>query len=289
LTSATGRVPRLTAVRPVAVGHRVQVRMPPGLAVPDLEGQAERLAAYLRLRELRILRDRDNAQRATVTLVRTDPLARAVALPWPLLDADRVSLWEPVPVGISEEGEPVPVPLPERNVLIGGEPGAGKSVSQSMLIAAAALDPEVDLTLFDGNQVEFAVWRPCAKAFVGPSIAQAIKVLRDLEELMDRRYARLLDAGKRKVEPGSDLRLQVVAINELAFYLTMGDRSAVREFASLLRDLVARGRAAGIIVLAATQRPSGDIVPTSLRDLIGFRWALRCATRDASDTILGSG
>ncbi|MGH9074316.1 MAG: hypothetical protein ACRDZQ_09400 [Acidimicrobiales bacterium] len=52
---------------------------------------------------------------------------------------------------------------------------------------------------------------------------------------------------------------------------------------------MARGRAAGLIVLAATQKPASDVVPTSLRDLFGFRWALRCATRDASDTILGSG
>lgn len=44
-----------------------------------------------------------------------------------------------------------------------------------------------------------------------------------------------------------------------------------------------------MVVLAATQRPSSDIVPTSVRDLFGFRWAMRCATRDASDTILGAG
>jgi len=30
-------------------------------------------------------------------------------------------------------------------------------------------------------------------------------------------------------------------------------------------------------------------VPTYLRDLFGFRWAMRCATNQASDTILGSG
>ncbi len=56
-----------------------------------------------------------------------------------------------------------------------------------------------------------------------------------------------------------------------------------------MRDLVARGRAAGIIVVAATQRPSADIVPTSLRDLFGYRWAFRCSTDASSDTILGHG
>ena len=61
------------------------------------------------------------------------------------------------------------------------------------------------------------------------------------------------------------------------------------EFAARLRDLVARGRAAGIIVCAATQKPSHEIIPTALRDLFGFRWAFRCLTPQASDTILGSG
>jgi S-DNA-T family DNA segregation ATPase FtsK/SpoIIIE len=52
---------------------------------------------------------------------------------------------------------------------------------------------------------------------------------------------------------------------------------------------VARGRAAGIIVVAATQRPSADIIPTSLRDLFGYRWAFRCTTDASSDVILGHG
>ena len=40
---------------------------------------------------------------------------------------------------------------------------------------------------------------------------------------------------------------------------------------------------------AATQKPSGDTIPTYLRDLFAVRWAFRCSTSDASDTILGKG
>ena len=50
-----------------------------------------------------------------------------------------------------------------------------------------------------------------------------------------------------------------------------------------------RGRAPGIIPVEATQRPSADIIPTSLRDLFGYRWAFRCSTEASSDTILGHG
>jgi S-DNA-T family DNA segregation ATPase FtsK/SpoIIIE len=45
----------------------------------------------------------------------------------------------------------------------------------------------------------------------------------------------------------------------------------------------------GIIVVAATQRPSADIVPTSLRDIFGYRCAFRCTTPASSDIILGNG
>ena len=44
-----------------------------------------------------------------------------------------------------------------------------------------------------------------------------------------------------------------------------------------------------MIVVAATQKPGTDIVPSALRDLFGFRLALRCNTPQASDTILGQG
>lgn len=67
------------------------------------------------------------------------------------------------------------------------------------------------------------------------------------------------------------------------------DKKACAEIAELLRDLVARGRAAGVIVLAATQKPSFHVIPTAIRDLFGFRSALRCSTPQASDTVLGAG
>ena len=82
----------------------------------------------------------------------------------------------------------------------------------------------------------------------------------------------------------------LVVFDELAYFsATVGEAKQQKEFVALVRDLVARGRAAGIIVVAATQRPSADIIPTSLRDLFGYRWAFRCTTDASSDVILGHG
>src|ERR671918_1241239 len=106
---------------------------------------------------------------------------------------------------------------------------------------------------------------------------------------MDARYRELLARGLRKVRQEDELPLHLVVVDELAFYLSLPDRKQRQQFTELLRDLVARGRAAGVIVIAATQKPGADVVPTALRDLFGFRLALRCNTPQASDTILGQG
>src|SRR5918997_1433256 len=96
-----------------------------------------------------------------------------------------------------------------------------------------------------------------------------------------------IDEDGRRVD---GLPVILCAIDELAYFsVTIGTKDQQEEFKTLVRDLVARGRAAGIIVVAATQRPSADIIPTSLRDLFGFRMAFRCTTDSSSDNILAQG
>jgi DNA segregation ATPase FtsK/SpoIIIE-like protein len=234
-------------------------------------------------------RDPADGALATVTLVRRDPFEDAEPIAWPNAGAGDLSLWDPIPLGVDEHGEAVEIGLVERNMLIGGEPGAGKSAALSTLIATAALDPGARVWLLDGKLVELAVWAPVGERLAGPNGEEALALLRQVREEMDARYRELLARGQRKVRRDDGLPLHLVVCDELAFYLRLPDKNQRQEFAELLRDLVARGRAAGVIVCAATQKPGADVVPTALRDLFGFRHALRCSTPQASDTILGQG
>ncbi|MGH2688753.1 MAG: FtsK/SpoIIIE domain-containing protein, partial [Actinomycetota bacterium] len=288
LATLNDRVPRPTRIRAVPSGDLMQVRVPAGTNVRSLSEASDTVAAYLGVRDVRVARDPANARLATVRVVSCDPLSGGPGLAWRNLGALRLSAWDAIPVGVDEDGEVVSVTLPEHNVMVGGEPGAGKSVALSMLVATAALDPSVVLWLLDGKMVELAVWKGCAHRWVGPDVEGAIAVLRELIGVCDERLRHLMEAGKRKVEPGDGLALHVVVCDELAYYCRK-PRPHGPEFSNLLQDLVSRGRAAGIIVVAATQKPSHNVIPTALRDLFGFRWALRCSTRDASDTILGAG
>jgi S-DNA-T family DNA segregation ATPase FtsK/SpoIIIE len=195
-----------------------------------------------------------------------------------------------VHLGTDEAGRAVRIELAERMVLIGGEPGGGKSGALNLIVGHAALSTDCRLVLVDGKQVELGAWRDCADEFVGPDIDHANKVLAGLRQEMDDRYDALLDAGRRKVSPDSGMPPIVVVFDELAYFsATVGDRKQQNEFTTAVRDLVARGRAAGVVVVAATQRPSADIIPTSLRDLFGYRWAFRCTTPASSDVVLGHG
>jgi S-DNA-T family DNA segregation ATPase FtsK/SpoIIIE len=224
---------------------------------------------------------------ATVTLVRPRDGGRR---PSNVPSLDAMSIFNPMCIGIDEFGGLLHLLMMFRNMLIGGEPGAGKSSLLNVIVAYAALSLDCRLVLLDGKQVELGQWRRCADVFVGPNIEAALRVLRRLQVMMDNRYAYLLACERRKIAPVDTFLSYLVAIDEIAYFsATIGDKRTREEFAALLRDLVARGRAIGIIVVAATQRPSSDIIPTSLRDLFAWRVAFRCTTDISSDIILGHG
>ncbi|WP_328466744.1 FtsK/SpoIIIE domain-containing protein [Actinoplanes sp. NBC_00393] len=201
-----------------------------------------------------------------------------------------MSIFDPVFLGLDEFGHPVYLPLIYRNMLIGGEPGAGKSSLLNTIVGTAALCHDVSLCLLDGKQVELGLWEDCADVFVGPDLDLAILTLERLQTVMDNRYAFLRSVRRQKFAPNDAFNAILVAVDEIAYFsATAGEEKDQKRFYSLLRDLVARGRAVGIIVIAATQRPSSDIIPTSLRDLFAWRFAGRCTTDVSSDIVLGHG
>ncbi|WP_240687055.1 FtsK/SpoIIIE domain-containing protein [Amycolatopsis suaedae] len=192
--------------------------------------------------------------------------------------------------GIDENGRQVRVRLAYKNIIAGGEPGSGKSSLVNTIVAHGALSTDCRLWLFDGKQVELDPWRPVADVFVGNDMERALYRLAQLQHELDIRYAMLRKAGRRKITRDDGLDVILFVIDELAlFSATYGTKEQREDFIRILRDIVARGRAAGIITVAATQRPSADIIPTSLRDLFGYRVAFRCTTDSSSDIILSVG
>jgi S-DNA-T family DNA segregation ATPase FtsK/SpoIIIE len=201
-----------------------------------------------------------------------------------------LSMYDPIHIGGDEFGLPVAIRLIYRNLLAAGEPGGGKSGLLNTLAAHVALSVNSRMVLFDGKQVELGLWDDIADEFVGPDMAHAIITLLRLQKVMDNRYAWLRAHRRRKIEPADGLSVITTIFDEIALYATvLGTEQEQRLFVSLLRDLVARGRAAAMPVIAATQRPSVDIIPKSLRDIFGYRAAFRCTSTGSSNIILGDG
>lgn len=201
-----------------------------------------------------------------------------------------LSLFDPVYLGADLYGDPVHVTLAYRNLLCGGVPDSGKSNGAAQVIAHAALCPDVRMWFLDGKWVELGFWQPLAERFVGPVLPDAIDTLTELCGRLDERYEWLLSTGRRKLTPAESAGWDLVVVDELSlFTATYGTPAEQKEFSRLLRDIVSRGRAACMPVVASAQRPSSDVVPTSLRDLFAYRWAFRCTTPASSDVVLYDG
>lgn len=204
--------------------------------------------------------------------------------------APNLSMFDPMFIGIDEFGRHVTLDTVYHNLLVAGEPGGGKSGLINLVAAHAALSDNTRLVLLDAKYVELGPWRDIADAFIGNDIEAAISALKRLLTVAKNRYLWLLAHRRRKVERDDFLSTIVTIIDELAMFSTvLGTKEQREEFATLLRGLVSLGRACGMPVIAATQRPSWDIIPASLRDLFGYRAAFRCTTNGSSDVILGAG
>jgi S-DNA-T family DNA segregation ATPase FtsK/SpoIIIE len=210
--------------------------------------------------------------------------------PLPPVPTFPFSMFDPVHLGRDEYGQPVYVDLAERNMLLGGEPGAGKSSGLNLITAHGALSHDCKLILVDGKQVELGLWRDSADGFIGPSIKDAIDAFEAFQATMNTRYDTLLAGGRRKITREDGEHVYLIVIDEYAYFsATVGSKQDREKFAALTRDLVARGRAAGVIIILATQRPSHQVIDPSMRDLFSYRWAFRCTTDSSPDVVLGQG
>jgi hypothetical protein len=276
-------------VQATPAGHRLLVELPLGSHAGALEKAAEAIAAALGVREVRVARDAGHAGRAWVSVVRRDTLGQAEPLrcPWRLVEM--TSLWQGVPTGVDEDGRDKVLELIYHHLGVGGESGGGKSNLVQLVVAYAALDPGVDLLVCDGKLVELSRWRGCAQGFVGMAVADAVDLLGLLQAEIDERLGFMEQRASRKIVAGDGFRPKVFVVDEWAHYVSVGTTAEVKELNRRMLDVTSRGRGAGVACVVATQKPSAEVIPTALRDLLGYRLAFRCATREASDTILGSG
>lgn len=289
-----GRPPRMVGLRRTPAGWVVDIDVPHGLAQEHFEKLPPILAASLgcmvRVERIATPSRRRSAARPAeggvrLRIVERDLLA-AGPPSWPLLHSAEMSLWDPIPVGIDEDGEQMLLHLLQRNLLLGGAMGAGKSSLLHIPVAVGCHDVDARVCLLDpSGGVELGRWAEVPGVELCDNPQDAPRFLHDIHADMERDLLAQAAAGVRNVKRGD--RLTLLAIDELQSLTAHGDTNVRSQCRTDLADLIGRGRKVGYIVVAATLRPTADVVPTFLRDLIQYRMAFRCTNAGGSDVILG--
>jgi S-DNA-T family DNA segregation ATPase FtsK/SpoIIIE len=180
------------------------------------------------------------------------------------------------------------------HVLLCGTSGSGKSVGVNALLAglvSGGTPQDTQIVIADQKRVEFGLWRAAPHvARVATARADILGALQGAVAEMDRRYAAMESAGVADVAEWHGTRHAVprlfVVCDELAD-LTMKSRvkaenQAAADVLAGLTRIAQLGRAAGVHLIVATQRPAADTLPGNLRANLGTRWAFRVRTRAES-------
>ncbi|HHY94466.1 MAG TPA: DNA translocase FtsK, partial [Firmicutes bacterium] len=184
------------------------------------------------------------------------------------------------------------------HILIAGATGSGKSVCLNCIICSIlfkARPHEVKFLLIDPKVVELSVFDgiPHLLAPVVADPRKAAGVLRWLVEEMVQRWRLFADVGVRDIarynaamvkaeSPTDALPFIVVVIDELADLMTV----APVELEEAVQRLAQMGRAAGIHLVMATQRPSTDVITGTIKANIPSRLAFAVASQVDSRIVL---
>ena len=222
---------------------------------------------------------------------KTVPLSVLLDSPEFAPHAERAVL--PVALGRDVSGQPIFADLARLpHLLIAGATGSGKSVAVNSIIGAllrTRTPEDVRIIVVDPKRVEFT-WLAGVPHLIAPvvtDIEKAVDILGKAETEMARRYDLLAGAGCRnrlaynqKHQP--PLPALVVVVDELADLMMLASDDVERSICRLAQ----LGRAAGIHLVVATQRPSVDVVTGLIKANLPARQAFAVSSMVDSRTIL---
>lgn len=208
-----------------------------------------------------------------------------------------------VPLGKDVNGNVITADLTKMpHLLIAGSTGSGKSVAINGIITSILLNAkpsQVKLMLIDPKKVELGVYNGIPH-LLSPVVSEPKKAARALQKVvseMENRYELFAKYGQRKISTFNafaaknnqekDVKIQpmpyiVVIVDELAD-LMMTVSNDVE--AAIIR-LAQMGRAAGIHMILATQRPSVDVITGLIKANVPSRIAFAVSSGIDSRTII---
>jgi S-DNA-T family DNA segregation ATPase FtsK/SpoIIIE len=286
-------------------GWAVEIDLPHGVTAKSIIKQREALSSALR-RPLSAVWPEvvpgEHEGRLYLWIGRTD-MAKMKPPSYPLLKAGETDVFSPFPFAFSPRGLTISENLFQSNWLIGGAPGNGKTGAVRVIACAAALDPVCDLWVHEllgkGDLEPFAQvsHRYCSGMdresleYAAESVQMLLKEVERRTEILKKipMTQRPDGAITRAIASDPKMRFRpIVAIFDEVHNLYLDSElgpQAAKDLATVIRS----GRALGIIVVQATQRPDKDSMPTVMSGIVTSRFCLKVPDWQANDMILGTG
>jgi S-DNA-T family DNA segregation ATPase FtsK/SpoIIIE len=281
-----------------------------GKTAKEVGAKREAIAAALAVEAIQVSIRQDGHEGGVYMRIADSHPFGGEAVRSPLETAERWDIWDGAPTYVDETGTITAIELLFFGLLVGAMPRQGKTFTARAAAAAAVLDPNCRMIVADGKGgKDWSATALLAEAYIRgvtePAVRRLTRVLEDLVNEMEEGYDALFELpdeecpeGKLTPEITRDHKIYpvVLIIDELQRYLedegkededdklTYGKR-----IEKALITLAKVGPAVGLIPILASQKPTGDAVPSALRDAIPQRIAHLCATYQMSDSVLGTG
>jgi DNA phosphorothioation-dependent restriction protein DptH len=290
--------------------YRIEIKPAPTTTIKKIKSAVEELNIALHLREEESVRVFSDLGKIWLEVPKRDEqkVMITTAQIWPYFN--KTSDFN-VPFGTDINGTIQSVNFSSSNsphLLLAGTTGSGKSVVLDTLIRGAAnfySPQELQIFLIDpkGNELIDFEDLPHVPKANGTSSEEAINLLKEGVEEMDRRYQLFREIRKTTNRAAKDIREyndMVVGSAEAAIprwliildeYSDLLDESPANkgEIETLLKRLAQKARAAGIHVIVATQKPLVSIVSSAIKSNLPGVIALRVRTANDSRVILDDG
>lgn len=213
----------------------------------------------------------------------------------------QTNAWDGIDLGYDIDRKQVFISIIGKSILIGGLPDMGKTTTGLTILSSLVLDPYVRLWVADAKGVDTAPLVPLAYRYVGASQEDMVEMLDEIEAWGRKKLAALKDIGKQKMTRDLSMMwrqvssnhplavVDVIYIDECRFYTNGSIVLLNNKIVERVSRIIEMFRAAGIVVIIATQRPSAKNIPSEIRDLLRIRLAHACTTPTMSNFILGEG
>ena len=201
----------------------------------------------------------------------------------------------PVPLGLGSGGEPVFADLAKMpHTLIAGATGSGKSVCMNAIITGLLMSrspAQARMVMIDPKRVELTPYAGIPHLYT-PVVVEADRAVATLQALiaeMMGRFRVLEKAGVKNIVAFNERSAEkmpylVILVDELADLMLQAGNEVER----LLVRLAQLGRATGVHLVVATQRPSVDVVTGLIKANFPSRISFAVMSQIDSRTVLDS-